>query len=84
MVMAEDYGIPVIGGVHISKGPVDVHVRNGQVARFPCHNQGTRSFPYWRIGNRLYTTLRLPSQHNYDSVHQELVVRYIHHLLHFK
>lgn len=65
-----------LGGVHINEGPTDIQVHNGQTARFPCHNEGTQSFPYWKIGGTLYTALNLPSQHNYDLFKQELVVRY--------
>lgn len=66
----------IIGGVRISEGPADVYVRSGEIARFSCHYEGTKTFPHWRIGTTLYTTLSLPRHHHYNFLKQELVVRY--------
>lgn len=68
-----------LGGVRILQGPRDVHVQRGEVATFPCQYEGTQSFPYWRIGVKLYTALNLPRHHRYSGPKQELVIRYTQH-----
>ena len=69
------FGAYITGGVHISKGPADVYVEIGEMARFPCHYEGTQTFPFWKIGVTLYTTLYLPPHHHYNHLKQELFVR---------
>jgi len=72
--------VHIIGDVRITEGPADLCVGLGEIATFSCHYEGTKIFPYWKIGTArytaLYTTLSLPRHHHYNFLKQELVVRY--------